>query len=431
MTNVKNSLDLFEKGIDVIPRGTQTMSKSPDQYVYGVHPIYLSEGKGCMVKDVDGNWYIDHPCALGPIILGYNHKRTNDAIKRQLKKGITFSLMHESEVELAQMLVDIIPCADQVRFGKNGSDVTSIAVRIARSYTGKEHILMPEGHYHGWHDFYAAVSRNYGIPKSLKELVDKFNYNDLDSLEQKIKTGKYACVIMEPVALEMPKEGFLEGVRELCTKYNTILIFDEVVTGFRFGLSGAQGYFGVTPDLATFGKAVANGMPISILAGKKEYMNELNHVFFSATFGGEALSVAASIETLKEMKENEEIFTHIWKQGQRLWDAFEKYSKQYKINLVVKGYAPRQVIEFKTDDPTGCKDLFHQEMVKQGVLMGNNIYISWSHKQSHISKSIRAIKKSLKIVAEAYRTNTIEEKLEGQRSSVVFKKQITDEKEER
>lgn len=428
--SVKKSLRLWEKGIKLIPRGTQTMSKAPDQYVFGVHPIYLKRGKGCMVQDVDGNWYIDYPCALGPIVLGYNHKRTNKAIQKQLKKGITFSLMHELEVELAELLVDVIPCAEQVRFGKNGSDVTSIAVRVARSYTGKEPILVPEGHYHGWHDFYAAVARDYGIPAHMKSLVDRFPYNDLDALEEKLKTEKFACVIMEPVALEMPKEGFLEGVRELCTKYGALLIFDEIVTGFRFGLGGAQEYFGVTPDLATFGKAMGNGMPINALVGKYEYMQELNHVFFSATFGGEAVSIAAAIETIKELKESDgEVFSHTWGQGARLKSAFETYSKKNGLKLKVRGYNPRLVIEFLEEDASGCKDLFHQEMVKRGILMGNNINICFAHKSEHIDKTIKAIKESMAIVAEASKAGLIDKYLEGERSATIFKKEVAGDKE--
>lgn len=425
--SIKKSLELWERGKSIIPRGTQTMSKSPNQYVFGVHPIYLERGKGCKVQDVDGNWYIDYPCALGPIILGYNNKRTIRAVKKQLKMGITFSLMHPVEVDLAELIQEIVPCAEQVRYAKNGTDADLACVRIARSYTGKECILKPEEHYHGWGDWHAASTpRDSGIPKCLREYIETFPYNDLDACEEKLKSGKFAGLIMEPASLEKPKDGFLEGVRDLCTKYGVVLIFDEVITGFRWALGGAQEYYGVTPDIAAMGKAVANGMPLSIVVGKKEFMKEMDHIFFSMTFGGEACSLAAAVETIKEMKEKRfEIFPHIWSQGTRLREAFNKHARLVGVDAEMFGMAPRHNIRFNTDDSAGCKDLFHQEMVKRGILIGTQIYVTWAHKSKHIDKTILAIKESLAVVAEAIASGDINNYLEGTRSIAVFKKQVS------
>lgn len=427
---IRKSLELWNKAIELIPRGTQTMSKAPDQYVYGVHPIYIDKGKGCEVKDVDGNWYIDYPCGLGAIILGYSHRRTIKAVHRQAKKGSTFSLMHPLELELAELLHEVLPCAEQVRYGKNGSDVTSIAVRVARSYSGVDKILCPEGHYHGWHDFFAAATpRDYGLPKVLKSLVERFRYNDLEDLENKLKQKPYAAVIMEPIALEMPHEGYLQGVRDLCDKYNTILIFDEMITGFRMALGGAQEYFGVTADLACYGKAISNGMPVAVLAGKKKYMQELNHVFFSSTFGGEACSLSAAVETVKELKEKkDEVYPQIWMNGAIIKEAFLQYSKSNNIALSVSGFGPRMVANFEVEDSRGAKDLFHQEMVKRGILMGNNINIMYAHKQKHIEKTVLAIKESMAIVGKALKAGSIDQYLEGERSSVIFKKEMASDK---
>lgn len=423
--SIKKSLELWDRGLKVIPRGTQTMSKAPDQYVFGVHPIYLERGNGCKVQDVDGNWYIDYPCSLGPIILGHNHKRTVKAVEAQLHKGITLSLMHPLEVELAELLTEVIPCAEQVRFAKNGSDVTSMAVRAARSYTGKEPILIAEGHYHGWHDFFAAMVRPYGVPKCLQDLVEYFKYNDLDSLENKLATGKFAAVIMEPVSLDEPKPGFLRGVRELCDKHQAVLIFDEVITGFRWALGGAQEYYGVTPDLTASGKAIANGMPISVVAGKEKIMKEFDHVFFSSTFGGEICSIAAAVETVKELKERKsEIYPHIWSRGTVLRTFFNDYAKKVGVPAEMFGCSPRHNIKFNTDDPSGHKDLFHQEMIKNGILIGTQIYVTWAHKDKHIDKTIRAIKKSLKVVAKSMDCG-VDQFLEGKRSNSTFKKDVS------
>lgn len=419
---IKKSLELLKRAEELIPLCSQTASKSINQYIRGFSPAYLESGNGCMVTDVDGNEYIDTVCALGPIILGYNNQRTIDAVTKQLKKGTTFSLPHSLEVELAELLVDIIPCAEQVRYAKNGTDVTLAAVRLARSYTGKEHILKPYAHYHGFGSWNAAsTDRDFGVPGCLKELIDTFPYNDLYTLEKKLSTGKFAGLIMEPTQQETPKEGFLEGVRNLCTKYGTILIFDEMITGFRWSLGGAQEYFGVTPDIATFGKAMGNGMPVSTIVGKKEYMNELNKIFFSMTFGGEACSLAAAIETIKELKENRtEIYDHIWKYGKQLQGAFNDYAELLEIDATMSGQAPWHNMTFNMPDGEGCGDLFRQEMVRNGVLMGRAIVTTWAHKKEHINKIIDAMRRSLGVVKKAMNDNDVDKYLEGERSKAIF-----------
>lgn len=420
----KKSLELLDRALELIPKGTQTASKCYDQWAKGTAPIFCKAGKGPYIYDVDDNKFIDHMMSLGPIILGYNHRRTNRAVQRQLKKGMIFSLSSPLEVELAELIRETVPCGEMTRFGKNGSDVTSIAVRIARSYSGKELLLSPQGHYHGWSDFYAAVSpRNHGLPECMHDLVHRFKYNDPDDLERYLQTGKYAAVIMEPVSLEGPEPYYLTKVRKLCDKYDTILIFDELITGFRWSLGGAQAFYGVTADMATYGKAVANGMPISILTGKKKYMQELDKVFFSGTYLGDTLSIAAAIETIKEMKENHaEIYSHIWEQGSRLRESFNTYCREIGLNAVMYGMSPRHNIDFKVADPTGAKDLFHQEMIARGVFMGTQIYVTWAHKKEHIDKTIKAMKQSLQVVKRAIDENKIDMAIKGERSAPIFKK---------
>jgi glutamate-1-semialdehyde aminotransferase len=423
---IDKSVELWEKGISLMPRGTQTMSKAPDQYVFGVHPIYIERGNGAMIQDVDGNWYVDYLCSLGPIVLGHNNARTVTAVKKQLDKGITFSLMSPLEVELASLLTEVIPCAEQVRYAKNGTDVTLAAVRIARVATGKEVILKPEGHYHGWGDWHAAsTTRDYGIPKSLKELVRTFTYNDLDSLESELKHNDAAAVIMEPVALEEPQPGFLEGVRDLCTKYGVLLIFDEVITGFRWALGGAQEHYDVTPDLATFGKAVANGMPLSIIAGKKQYMKELDHIFFSMTFGGEACSLAAAVETVKQMKESPSMFKHMWHHGNRIKECFNTTAESLELKAKLIGCGPKLAPRFFEEDATGCMDLFKQEMIKKDILFGALCYTTPAHTESIIDNTLLAIKYGLGVVSKAVKSGKpIDDFLEGKRSTSIFKKEL-------
>jgi len=249
--------------------------------------------------------------------------------------------------------------------------------------------------------------------------------NDLGDLEKYLKTGKYAAVIMEPVSLVSPEPGYLQGVRGLCDTYDTILIFDELITGFRWALGGAQEYYGVTADIATYGKAIANGMPISVLTGKKKYMNELNDVFFSGTYLGDTLSIAAAISTIKELRDKRfDIYSHIWAQGERLQSSFNDYCRKISLDAEMFGLAPRHNIKFNVNDPTGAKDLFHQEMISNGVFVGTQVYVTWAHKHDHIDKTIDAIMRSLDVVKYAVENDKIDELVLGDRSSAIFKQQL-------
>ena len=413
-----NQEKLWKKAVELMPRGTQTMSKCPDQFVDGVYPKFIKKAKGAYMWDLDGDKYLDFMCGLGPIILGYNHKRTNDAVKNQIKDGMIFSLPTVLEQELAQLIVDTVPCAEQVRFAKNGTDVDLAAVRIARSYTDKEKIL--KCGYHGWGDWHGITLRPYGIPSCLKDVIDEFEYNNLDSLEKLLKKGDVAGVIMEAQALTAPEPGFLEGVRKLTTKYGAILIFDEVVTGFRWGLGGAQEHYGVTPDLCCLGKAMANGMPLSAIAGKKEFMQELNHAFFSMTFGGECLSLAASIETIEELKTKD--YGYIWKLGNMLDKGIKDTAEKHGLDINFAGSAPRHNLTFSDtyEDSVGMKAVFYQEMVKQKILFSSVLYIQFSHTEDDIIKTIEASDKAFKFVKD--NINNLDNVLEGKKSVEIFRK---------
>mgnify|MGYP003633700766 CR=1 FL=1 len=261
---LKTSRNLLERARRVIPSATQTFSKGPTQWPRADAPNYLTRGAGAWVWDADGNKFLDYLMALGPIILGYGDKQVDAACARQMAEGTVFSQMHPLEVEVAEMLVDIIPCAEMVRFGKSGSDVTTAAIRAARAYTSRDHVIMCG--YHGWHDWcIGTTTRDLGVPRAVAELTQTFAYNNVASLEAALdaRPGQVAAAIMEPVGVIAPEPGFLEAVRDLAHRHGALLIYDEVVTGFRTHLGGAQERFGVIPDLACFGKAMANGYPLS------------------------------------------------------------------------------------------------------------------------------------------------------------------------
>jgi len=423
MSNNK-AKDLLKRALKVTPRATQVMSKGFQMWCLDDNfPIFIESGKGCKMKSVDGQIFIDTMGALGPNILGYCHRKVDTAIKKQLSKGIIFSLPSPLETELGELLCEVIPCCEKVRYCKNGSDAVSGAIRAARSYSDKDHILCVRGGYNGWSDSVAAASqRPYGIPGVLAQFVDFFEYNNLRALEEKLETNRFACVLMEPVSLEAPKKGFLEGVRELCDKYKVVLIFDEMITGARWALGGAQEYYGVTPDLACFGKAIANGMPLAFICGKDEFMKEFEHVFFSATFFGETLSLAAAIATIKEMQ-NKKVHKHIWRQGRRIRRKFLECCKKYEVNAEVLGLAPRMNFKFNHEDEVGVRDLFHKEMIKRGIFIGIQVYATWATKKKDIDVVLSAMDESLEIVGKAIKENRVDECLGGKRSMTIFKRQ--------
>jgi glutamate-1-semialdehyde-2,1-aminomutase len=424
---ISNSLKLKRKISKLIPGCSQTFSKGPTQFVQGVAPVFLEKGKGSHVWDVDGNEYIDYAMALGPIILGHNYPAVTEAVKEILEKGTTFTLPHRLEGELAEIMCEIIPCAEMVRFGKNGSDATSGAVRVARAYTGRDKIACCG--YHGWQDWYiATTTRNKGIPEEVKKLTLTFEYNKIESLEKIFEENKdqIACVIMEPVGVVEPKDNFLQKVKELTHKNGAILIFDEVVTGFRFSLGGAQEYFNVIPDLACFGKAMANGYPISAIVGRREIMKLFEEVFYSFTFGGEIVSIAAAIATIEELK-NKSVIQYIWEQGRKLKDGYNVLARELGLEKYTQciGYPPRTIITFR--DENGNEDLllrslFQQECIKRGILFTGNHNICFSHTNKDIDYTLRVYRTVLEIIKDAIERNKVRELLEGEPVEPVFRR---------
>lgn len=425
--NLENSKNLLERARKVIPSASQTFSKGPNQWAGKVSPNYLERGEGAWVWDVDGNKYLDYLMALGPIILGYNHPRVNEAVIKQLRDGAIFSQMHPLEVEVAELMCDLIPCAEMVRFGKNGSDVTTAAVRVARAYTGRERVAVAG--YHGWHDWYiGTTTRDKGVPQAVKNLSHTFPYNDLDALEALFKKypGEFACVMMEPIGIDDPKPAYLQGVKDLCEKNGVILIFDEIVSGFRISLHGAQGYFGVVPHLACFGKAMANGLPISAVVGKREIMTLFDDIFFSGTFGGDALALAACKATIQEMQSSNTI-KHVWSVGQRLTDILNIHIEQYQLQNTIKvlGLPVRSVVAFphaSDDEMLLRRSYFMQECVKRGLLYFCSHIPCAAHGDAELEFTRKVISEVMPLFAAAEKANDFSQRLEGPRIQAIFRK---------
>jgi len=423
LPDISNSNKLYERAFPLIPGVTQTLAKGPGQYVQGVAPKYLVRGKGSHVWDADGNEYLDYNMGIGPISLGYAFPVIDEAITEQLKDGITFSLMHPLEVEVAELIHEVIPNAESVRFSKTGADVTSAAIRLARAYTGRQKVLCCG--YHGWHDWYISVTdRNAGIPNVTKNLSFTFNYNDLPSLLASVD-DEVAAIILEPVVFEEHKNNFLHDLREICNQYGIVLIFDEMWTGFRMSLGGAQEYFNIKADLACFSKAVANGMPISILTGKKEIMNLLEKdVFFFTTFGGEALSLAAAKATIQFMKDNK-VQQYLANQGKKLKDGYNQFALKLDMDYTkCSGYNFRSMISFNASagDPLEMKSLVQQELIKRGILWSGSHNMSFSHSNDDIEYTLNAYEEVLPILKKAVEEKDVRKYLMGKPVEPVFRK---------
>lgn len=383
---------LYERALKTVPTATQTFSKSALNLVFGASPLFLERGQGARVWDVDGNEFIDFVLGLLPVVLGYCDPDVDAAIRRQLEKGIAFSLATELEAELAERLVRLIPCAEKVRFGKNGSDATSAAVRLARAYTGRDGIAVAG--YHGWHDWYiGSTTRDLGVPRAVRELTHRFAYNDAGSLEDVLTAhaGDIAAIVLEPATLIPATPGFLEDVRTLADRHGALLVFDEIISGFRIDMGGAQAVAKVTPDLACFGKAMANGMPISAICGRDDVMGLMDEIFFSGTFGGETLSLAAAIATIDKLEALDG--------PARMAETGAFLGRE--INALIASHDLSGIFEIKGPDwwpmisiaPNGGIDaalaasLLRQELIQNGVFVGGTLNLCLAHCEPDIRQA--------------------------------------------
>lgn len=423
---VTQSLAWLVRSQKVIPGGAQTFSKGHNQYVQGVAPVFLQSGKGCRVWDVDGNEFIDYVQGLLPNILGYANDRVNRAVTAQLADGHSFTLPHPIEVQLAERLIYLIPCAEMVRFGKNGSDATSGAIRAARAFTGRERIACCG--YHGWQDWYiGTTTRNAGVPQAVRDLTHPFVYNDLPSLEKLFEQhhNEFAAVIMEPFNFQEPRPGFLQGVKDLSHKHGALLIFDEICTGFHFGLGGAQRLFGVIPDLACFGKAMGNGFPISCVVGSSEVMKIFEEIFFSFTFAGEVGSMAAAMAVL-DVLECTDALARLEENGRMLLDGVNTMAKEAGLGnrLTAVGRPQWSLLKFREADGTDSpllKNLFQQEAIKRGILLLTTHNMTAAHDSQAIQQTLEAYAEVIKILAGWLQDRNPARFLEGPMSQPVFR----------
>ncbi|OIQ88343.1 3-aminobutyryl-CoA aminotransferase [mine drainage metagenome] len=422
----KASEALLARALKTIPLASQTFSKSKTQYPFGVSPYFIARGKGSRVWDVDGNEYIDFINSLAAVTLGYNDPDITAAVRAQLEDGVIFSLPHTLEMQVAEKIVDMVPCAEMVRFGKNGSDATAGAIRLARAYTGRDHVAVCG--YHGWQDWYiGSTLRNLGVPQAVRDLTHSFTYNKIDSLDEIFRQypEQVAAVILEPMNVTEPDPGFLEELKALTHKRGALLVFDETITGFRFANGGAQERFGVTPDLASFGKGLANGYPLSAVTGSGEFMRLMEEIFFSFTFGGETLSLAAALATMSKLQ-REPVVASMKSQGAKLIEGVTKRIEQHGLGrfLSMSGDATWSFLLFKDTEPYSqwqIKTLFLQEVFARGVLTLGSHNMSYAHSDGDISNLLSVYDEVFPVLKDAVDKGNLGKQLHCQTLEPLFK----------
>jgi glutamate-1-semialdehyde 2,1-aminomutase len=422
----RRSVEWLARAEAVIPLGSQTFSKSRTALPVGTSPLFIERGRGSRVWDLDGNEYVDFMNGLLAVSLGYGDPDVDAAVAAQLRSGVTFSLPHPIETEVAERIVEAVPCAELVRFGKNGSDATAGAVRIARAATGRDRVAVCG--YHGWQDWYiGSTARDLGVPAATKSLTHAFAYNDVSSLERLFEAhpGEFAAVILEPMNVEWPTDDFLGRVRDATHRHGALLVFDETITGFRFAMGGAQELFGVTPDLATFGKGVANGFPLAIVTGRREVMSLMEEVFFSFTFGGETLSLAAAKAVIDKMR-REPVLATIHRRGQAVIDGLTECIGRHEVQgfCRVSGHPAWSFFHIADAAPYGAyelKSLYLQEMFARGLLTLGTHNISYAHTESDVERLLDAYDEVLPILRAAVERGDLHDRLEGEPLQPLFK----------
>ncbi len=414
--NVSKSVELYQKACQLIPAGSQTNSKRPATYAPGAYPIYFETTKGCRVTDIDGNTYIDYVLGLGPITLGYCYDAVDEAVSAQLKKGIIAGLLAPAEVEVAEKMKQLVPCAEMTRYMKGGAEGTTAAARMARGFSGKE-IILNSG-YRGWADGWAAANNTIGVPKCLGQVVKSFPRDDLNALEDLLKQhkGEVAAIAVDVAGGTAAPQEAVEGMRTLADEYDALLIFDEIVSGFRMARGGAQEYYGVTPDIAVFAKGMANGLPVAAVSGRADILEASKDYVISITYGGEALSLAGAAACL-DVYANNDVTGHMFAQGDKLRIGFESSAQANGVPFKCHGPSCMHSMSFSYDD-AGLNQqvwtLFLQEAAKRGVLLrrGGLLFITFSHDDAAIAETIVAVDGAMQVVAEAVEGGKVADMLE-------------------
>lgn len=433
--NTRKSWELYERAVKVMPGGASSHGQCYP--VFDPYPLTFERGKGSKIWDADGNEYVDFILSMGPCILGHCPPKVMEAVRAQLEKGTAFAVLNETEVKLAEKVCEIVPNADMVRFSNSGAEATMSAIRFARGYTGKDKIIKFEGCYHGTHDYVLLgfggvpglgssiapfkIASSWGIPDETLRTVILLPWNDLSVVEKTLKRRSHeiATIITEPVLMNigcvLPEEGYLKGLQELCEDYDVVFILDEVISGFRLAPGGAQEYFGLKPDLATFAKALGAGFPISAITGKKEIMEQVvpGKIMHSGTFNANPLVVAASYAALTELTKNDgAAYKHLHMVGKMLQDGLQNVLEKTHTTGIVQGVGAGgcQLYFTKMKKIRNYRDFFscdsekymrfHKQLLRQGIYFHpqqyEHLFVCTEHTTDDVEKALDAVEQTLR-----------------------------------
>ena len=422
--------NLYTKAKRIIPGGTQLLSKRPEMFLPDLWPSYYSKAKGCKVTDLDNKEYID-VCymGIGACVLGYAFDTVDNAAKLAIDNGGMCTLNSPEEVQLANKLIELHPWADMVRYGKAGGEAMAIAVRIARAYTNKDIVLICG--YHGWQDWYIATNLGdtsalnahhlsglepVGVPKHLKGSTLPFLYNNVQEFKELVEKnkGRIAAVVMEPVRNNFPQQDFINEIRKYTKKNNIVLIFDEITAGFRLTCGGSHKdkRIGVEPDIAVFGKAIANGYPITAIIGRGEIMSAAQESFISSTFWTERIGLTAALASIKFFEENN-VEEHLKQTGLKVQEVWGNAAKRFELDIKISGILPLIHFEFKTEEPLVAKTYFTQLMLERGFLASTAFYSSFAHTEQILDEYKVAVNAVFEEIARANVVGNMKDLLKG------------------
>lgn len=405
---------LYNRAKEIIPGGTQLLSKRPEMWLPDLWPAYYSSAKGCEVWDLDQNHYYDMSImGVGANVLGYAYDEVDRAAKLAIDHAGMCTLNAPEEVELAEILLEIHPWADMVRYAKAGGEAMSMAARIARAYTRKDVVLVCG--YHGWHDWYLSANlvkgdpladvhlkglEPAGVPRGLAGTNLIFHYNNIEEFRELVSEneGQIAAVIMEPIRNDYPEEGYLEEIRRITREKNIVLIFDEITAGFRLCAGGSHLKLGVNPDMAVFAKAMTNGYPISAVIGIKEVMEAAQDTFISSTFWTERIAFAATVASI-ECYRKYHVEEHQKKIGEKVQNGWKVIADRTNIKIAISGILPLSHFEFKYENPLAYKTYFTQEMLEEGFLAATGLYVSLAHTDEIVDKYLEAVERTFEKIA--------------------------------
>lgn len=435
----KNSTNFYSKACNFFPYGAQLFSRRPELGPFGQAPIYFERAKYGRFWDVDGNEFVDTVMAFGPISLGYSYEPVDNAVKKQIDRGILGSTNSPLEIQMAELLCEMVPCAQMIKFCKGGGEANAVAIRIARGYTGKDIVLFCG--YHGWTDWYLSANLKSesnlnehlrpgisakGVPSQLAGTCIPFEYNNLDSLKLTLEhnAGKVACIIMEPTRFKHPDPGYLAGVRQLADKHRCVLIFDEVVTGFRLAPGGAQELFGIKPHMATFAKAIANGYALSAVAGEKEIMASQADNFISSTYWSDTTTLAAGIATLNEIRTKPVVAT-IENTGRKIITGFEELARKHSLKMKLSGHGCDFAVSFNYGPESGkVLTLYMQEMIERGVYVSSVVYTCYTHGADDIDRILAAADETFSVIKSGLGANSLNNLLKCPERQVGFRRLV-------